>query len=149
MKTFITLLSAICFFTIGASAQQKSEPYSGATATKESYRVVYQLDQASPDVIKKAIRNINNVLDDPRLKGKIQVEVVAYSGGTEALRKGSEFEEGIKKLNDRGVLVVQCLNTMRERKIEKSELYDFISFTPSANGELVIRAADGWVIIKP
>jgi len=89
------------------------------------------------------------LLEDPRLKGKVQVELVAFSGGTEAYRKTSEFEEGIKGLVEKGVTVVQCLNTLREKKISKDELFDFIGFVPSGNGELVIRAAEGWTIVKP
>jgi intracellular sulfur oxidation DsrE/DsrF family protein len=28
-------------------------------------------------------------------------------------------------------------------------LYDFIAIVPSGNGELIIRQADGWSVIKP
>lgn len=149
------ILFAVIIFigcTAGAQAQSRLETnknYTGASAKKSKYRVIYQMDQGSPDLIKKAIRNINNLLEDPRLKGKLQIELVAFSGGTEAYRKGSEYEDGIKKLIDKGVLVVQCLNTLKERKIEKSELFDFIGYVPTGNGELVIRAAEGWIIVKP
>jgi intracellular sulfur oxidation DsrE/DsrF family protein len=107
------------------------------------------MDQASPEIIKKTIRNINNLLQDPRLKGKVRVELVAFSGGTEAYRKGSEYEDGIKALINQGVIVVQCLNTLQERNIDKSELFDFLGYVPSGNGELLIRANEGWTIIKP
>jgi intracellular sulfur oxidation DsrE/DsrF family protein len=45
--------------------------------------------------------------------------------------------------------VAQCNNTLRERKISRDQLYDFIAVVPSGNGELIIRQADGWTIIKP
>ncbi len=84
-----------------------------------------------------------------RLKGKLQVELIAFSGGTEAYRKGSEYEDAIKGLISKGVIVAQCLNTLKERKIDKSELYDFLAYVPTGNGELLIRASEGWTIIKP
>lgn len=123
--------------------------YIGAEAGKETYRAIYQLDSNHPEIIKKAIRNINNLLEDPRLKGKVQVELVAFAGGTEALMKSSAYEKEFRALVDKGVLVVQCLNSLKERKLDKSQLFDFIGYVPSGNGELVIRGADDWVIIKP
>ena len=144
-----TILSCLTF---RANAQQEfdtNKSFSGAQATQQTYKAIYQLDQASPDIINKAIRNINNLLKDPRLQGKVQVELIAFSGGTEAYRKGSEFEAGIRGLVEQGVLVAQCLNTMIEKNIDKSELYDFLAYVPSGNGELLIRANDGWTIIKP
>ena len=147
----LTFLATSCFM-MRAHAQQpleQNKQYTGAQATQAVYKAIYQLDQAAPDRIKKAIRNINNLLKDPRLEGKLQVELVAFSGGTEAYRKGSEFEESIRALASQGVIVAQCLNTMKERNIDKSELYDFLAYVPSGNGELVIRAAEGWIIVKP
>jgi len=154
MKTKQCLLltfAMVTFFTAvkAQDALEKNKQFTGAQATKPLYRAIYQLDQSSPEVIKKAIRNISNLLKDPRLKGKVQVELIAFSGGVEAYRKNSGFEEGLKGLIDQGVVVVQCLNTLQERKIDKSELYDFLAYVPSGNGELVIRAAEGWAIIKP
>lgn len=128
---------------------ESNRQYTGAEATKESYKAIYQLDSNNTDVIKKAIRNIKNLLEDPRLKGRVQVELVAYSGGTEALMKTSEYEAGLRELVSKGVIVAQCLNTLKERKLDKLQFLDFVAFVPSANGELVIRGAEGWVIVKP
>jgi len=143
------LLLGLCMGTKAQQTPDKNRNYTGAEAVQPLYKAIYQMDQASPEIIRKTIRNINNLLNDPRLKGKIQVELVAFSGGTEAYRKGSEFEEGLKGLIRQGVIVAQCLNTLKERNISKNELYDFLAYVPTGNGELVIRAAEGWVIIKP
>ena len=152
-KRFFFLLAGLFLGIASLSAAQdklqQNSRYPGAPATQAQYKAIYQMDQASPEIIRKTIRNINNLLKDPRLEGKIQVELVAFSGGTEAYRKGSGFEEGIKALAEQGVIVAQCLNTLKERKIDKNELYDFLSYVPTGNGELVIRSGEGWTIIKP
>ncbi|SJN47413.1 DsrE family protein [Sphingobacterium sp. JB170] len=151
-KIIIAAFILLASITMHAQAQDpvaKNKSYTGARATGNTYHVIYQLDSGSPEIIKKAIRNIKNLLNDPRLEGKLEVELVAFSDGTEAFRKESEYEQGIKDLLDQGVLIVQCMNTLKERKIDKSELYDFLAYTPSGNGELVIRAAQGWAIVKP
>lgn len=148
---FLTLVT-ICYLSTSVKAQDAlalNKEYVGAQPTLSVYRVIYQLDSGSPELIKKAIRNINNLLNDPRLQGKLEVELVAFSGGTEAFKRNSEYEGAIKKLVNQGVKVAQCLNTLKERRIDKSELYDFLAFVPTGNGELVIRSQQGWTIIKP
>ncbi len=147
----LTFLIAVCVMK-QANAQlalEQNKTYTGAQANELLYKAIYQMDQGSPEVIKKTIRNINNLLKDPRLKGKVQVELVVFSAGTEALRKDSEYEEAIRDLILKGVIVAQCLNTLEERKIDKSELYDFLAYVPTGNGELLIKAGEGWTIIKP
>lgn len=139
----------------GATAQTAGDPlaanaaFTGAKAEKKKYQAIYQLDNSDPKVIEKAIRNINNALADPRLVGKLTVELVTFSGGTEACLKGNKFEEDLKSLVEKGVIIAQCANSLRERKIERSQLYDFIAVIPSGNGELILRQQQGWAIVKP
>lgn len=123
--------------------------FTGAVATQNMYHAIYQLDSNNPKTIGKTIRNINNALNDPRLKGKLKIELVAFSGGTEAYLKGSKYEDALKDLVEKGVIVAQCHNSLVERKISRDSLYDFVAIVPSGNGELIIRAAQGWTIIKP
>ncbi|MDQ1152251.1 DsrE family protein [Sphingobacterium zeae] len=154
-KQFTIACILLAIMTIQAKAQDNkllldNHQYSGAVAKKKAYIAIYQLDSNDPKTIEKAIRNINNVLKDPRLKGRLQIELVAFSGGTEAfLKKNSQYEKPLKNLVEKGVIVAQCLNTLEERHIAKEELFDFIGYVPSGNGELILRANEGWVIIKP
>ena len=131
------------------NALDKNSRYTGAPATKKQYKAIYQLDQNDPHIIEKTFRNINNALSDSRLTGKLQVELVAFSGGTNAYLKNSKYEEDLKKLIEKGVVVAQCNNTLKERNISRDSLYNFIAIVPSGNGELIIREQEGWTIIKP
>lgn len=152
MKAFRPLLTALLLSgaalpataqTAKPSADQvafQKGTFQGATADKARYDVIYQLDSDDPKMIKMTLRNISNALDDPRLKGKLQVELVAFGGGITAFRKDQPYE---------AELLAQCLNTMRERKVTKEELWPFLSFVPSGNGELIIRQAQGWAIVHP
>jgi uncharacterized protein len=154
MKQLSLLVFSIILLAT-ASAQttdkvlEKNKAFTGANATRKTYHAIYQLDNGDPKSIEKAIRNINNALNDPRIAGKVTIEMIAFSGGTDAYMKGSKYEEDIKALAEKGVIVAQCGNTLRERKISTDQIYDFIAVVPSANGELIIRAAEGWTIIKP
>lgn len=155
MKKLSFLLAGFFLMATAASAQnnntilEKNAAFTGAKATQKKYHVIYQLDNSDPKVIEKTLRNLNNALTDPRLEGKIEAELVAFSGGTEAYLKGSKYENDLKALVEKGVIVAQCNNTLREKKIARDQLYDFIAIVPSGNGELIIRQAEGWAIIKP
>jgi intracellular sulfur oxidation DsrE/DsrF family protein len=128
---------------------ETNKAYTGAKASKKKYHAIYQLDNADPKIIEKTIRNINNALNDPRLIGKIEIELITFSGGTEASMKGSKYEADLKALVEKNVIVAQCNNSLKERKLTREQLYDFIAVVPSGNGELIIRQAEGWAIIKP
>jgi len=123
--------------------------FTGAKAELAGYNAIYQLDSNDPKIINKAIRNINNTLEDPRLKGKITIELVAFSGGTDAMLKGSSYETQLKDLYNKGVILAQCHNSLVEKGLNENNIYDFVAVVPSGNGELVIRGSQGWVIIKP
>lgn len=147
------IISLLSVGKLAAQTQEdltKNASFQGAIAEKKVYHTIYQLDSNDPKTIEKAIRNINNALDDPRLKGKLTVELITFSGGTEAfLKSTSKYEEQFKKLIARGVIVAQCTNSLKERNLTKEQLFDFIGYVPSGNGELIIRAHQGWNIVKP
>ena len=47
---------------------------------KAHYIVVYQLEKDDPKLISKMLYNMRNTLEDPRLRGKLEMELVAFSG---------------------------------------------------------------------
>jgi uncharacterized protein len=155
MKSFSFLLLTFALFLNAVRAQtnekafEANKAFTGAKATQQMYHAIYQLDNNDPKIIEKAIRNINNALNDPRITGKIQIELISFAGGTEAVMKGSKYEDDLKALVQKGVIVAQCNNSMRERKLTPEQIYDFMAIVPSANGELIIRQAEGWAVIKP
>lgn len=148
---FILICMAVLFFAQTGYAQnaENKEEFTGAKATLNSYKALYVINSSDEKRVKGALKNINNALEDPRLKGKLEVELIVFSDGVEIYKKGSPYFETLKNLHAKGVVLAQCENTLRERKIEKSELYPFISFVPSGNGEIIIRHYEGWAIVHP
>lgn len=151
MKKQKVLLLTLAVFCCGYLFAQSNnnENFEGAQPTLKSYKVLYFIDQSDDKKIKGTIRNINNALDDPRLKGKLQVEFVAFGDGVEMFKTANHYDTLLMNLKNRGVILAQCLNTMKERKITKDELQPFISFVPSGNGEIIIRQQEGWAVIHP
>ncbi|WP_020604910.1 DsrE family protein [Spirosoma spitsbergense] len=150
MKTILLLtVSFLMTAAITVNAQKKPAEFHGATPTKAHYQVVYQLNTDDDGKIKGTLRNIQNALDDPRLKGKLEVELVVHGAGVAVYRTDKPYEELVKGLQSRGVILAMCENTMRERKIDKKELFPFVSYVPSGNGELILRQQEGWAIMHP
>lgn len=85
----------------------------------------------------------------PRLKGKLELELIVFGDGVAVYKKSGSYEAILKQLQVKGVILAQCENTLTERKISKEELFDFISFVPSGNGEIIIRQQQGWAVVQP
>ncbi|WP_345947754.1 DsrE family protein [Mucilaginibacter sp. PAMB04274] len=130
-------------------AQSVPSEFKGAEATKSHYKALYYLDDADPKKIKGTLRNIDNALEDVRLKGKVEIELVAFSDGVAVYDKSGPFEAQLLALQKKGVILAQCNNTVMERHIDKATLFPFISYVPSGNGEIIIRQAEGWATIHP
>lgn len=149
-KISLLLVITLAGLMVNANAQdQKAETFTGASAHKKHYQAVYQLNNDDEKVIKATLKNINNALEDPRLKGKLEIELVVHGGGVAVFKKDKPYEQQLKDLQGKGVILAQCLNTMKERNISKDELFDFISFVPSGNGEIIIRQQEGWAVVHP
>ncbi|MCC3151570.1 DsrE family protein [Hymenobacter sp. BT770] len=127
----------------------KAATYQGAPATKGHYRAVYQLDSDDPKLISKTLHNMKNALEDPRLKGKLELELVVFSGGTVAFRKDQPYEADVLALQQAGVVLAQCQNSMKAYKLTKADMLPYISIVPTGNGELIIRQAEGWSLVHP
>lgn len=111
--------------------------------------MVYQLESDDPKLIQMTLRNMKNALADPRLQGKLHMELVAYAGGTNVFRQDQPYEAELRALKAQGVILAQCLNTLTERNISKQELFPFVGFVPTGNGELIIRQAQSWALVHP
>lgn len=140
---FVMAISTIMY------SQNNNAVFRGAEATLNEYKALYILDQSDNKKIHMVVKNINNALKDPRLKGKLQIELIAFGDGTEIYKKTNHYDTLLLALKNKGVILAQCENTVRERHISKEDLWPFISYVPSGNGEIIIRQYQGWAIVHP
>lgn len=141
MKKLAMYVCVLCLFGTQLVAQQKHG--------KKEYHALYQLNSDDDKTIRGTLRNIRNALEDPRLKGRLTIELVAHSGGIVVYRKDHPYEALLKELQAKGVILEGCENTLREKNISKEELFPFIKYTPSGNGELIIKQQEGWAYVHP
>jgi intracellular sulfur oxidation DsrE/DsrF family protein len=150
MKQLVIIFSFLLLSGIAFSAQSQTKPiFTGAKATLKHYKVLYVLNNGEEKRIGAILRNIKNAMEDPRIKGKLEVELIVFGDGVALYNKTSPYMDKLKELMSKGVLLAQCENTLKERNINKSTLYDFISYVPSGNGEIIIRQQQGWAVIHP
>ncbi|MBL4676617.1 MAG: DsrE family protein [Mucilaginibacter sp.] len=148
--TFIIAILALLAFAKTSQAQETDPAaFTGAVAKKKHYDALYILNTNDEKRIKGTLRNMNNALEDARLKGKLHLELVAFGDGVAVFMKNGQYEQALKDLQAKGVTLAQCSNTIRERNIDKSELFPFISFVPSGNGEIILRQYEGWATVHP
>ncbi|MGY3052265.1 intracellular sulfur oxidation DsrE/DsrF family protein [Pedobacter sp. UYEF25] len=144
---FVLFVTVIMFGK--ATAQVRDTTFKGAEATLKSYKALYVINSNDEKKIAGTLRNMRNALEDPRLKGKLKLELIAFGDGVLVYDKKGIFEKTLLALKADGVILAQCENTVRERKIDKNSLFDFISYVPSGNGEIIIRDYQGWAIVHP
>jgi len=151
MKKIEIILLVLLSLPYYVLSQTKINPagFNGAPATLKNYKVVYFIDDSDINKIKGIIININNALADPRLQGKLEVELVAFGQGVAIYKKSNHYDTSLLQLQNKGVLLAECLNTIRILKISKDELWPFISYVPSGNGEIIIRQSEGWSVVHP
>ena len=148
-RQFGGALAGICAAALLAAAPAHAGPFEGAQATKDHYGVIFHIDEGGQATIKKTLTNVENLLHDPRLKGKVQVELIANSKGFAVYVKNNGFEDKLKELQKQGVILAQCSNTLHELHVDRKDLYSFVSIVPSGMGEITLREAQGWAYIHP
>ena len=126
-----------------------SGDFHGATPDKGQYNVIFHLDTGGTPAIKKTLNNIENILHDPRLAGKLHVALIANSKGFDVYVKNNGFEAKLKHLQAQGVIRAQGANARKELHTDRKELYPFIRSVPSGMGEITIREGQGWAYIHP
>ena len=149
LRYLIIFFIAFSFNSKVFSQKNNHQVFHGATASSKEYKALYIINQSDDKKINAIVRNINNALEDPRLKGKLKIELVAFGEGVELFKKSNHYDTLLMSLKNKGVLLAQCENTLREKNISKDELWDFISYVPSGNGEIIIRQYQGWAVVHP
>ena len=95
---------------------------------------------------KTTVRQINNALAEAP---NSTIEVVCHSAGISFLQNSkSILLDQIKELKKRGVTFAACANTLKERKIDKSDITPDAFIVPAGIIEIVDKETLGWSYLK-
>ena len=117
-----------------------------SVSNPKKYKIVFQLTNGDTAVQRAMVRQIFNALTAaPNSK----IEVVCHSTGISFLQSAKTLQaDKIKELKAKGVTFAACENTLRERKIEKSEIVPEAFFVPAGIIEVVDKQTKGWAYLK-
>jgi intracellular sulfur oxidation DsrE/DsrF family protein len=136
-KTILLVLASVIFML----------PFSGIGKTNVKHRIIMQLSSGDTTEWKGTVNNIRNLK-----KGwgeDVVIEIVAHGPGISFLMKSRTTQHAmIKVLSKQGVIFLACENTMKEKKIDKSEILPEAEFVPMGIGEIVLKQEQGWTYIK-
>ena len=146
---FFLMLTVLMVSSSYAQSNAELKEFQDAISKKSKYKVVYQLNTDNAQVIESTLNNIKNTLEDSTLKNKLKVELVVHGAGSVLLMKDHPYEKQLLSFKENGVIIVQCLNSMKKRKLTKEQMFPFIFYVESGNAELIIRQHQGWAYIHP
>lgn len=135
-KNLIALLLVVFAFVGQGFAQQ----------TDKVHKIVFHLATSDTLAHKALAKQVANVLDYWK---NAQIEVVVHNNGIGFMKKNeAKTAKEIEALKARGVTFAVCENTLKQRKIDKSEILPEAVFVPVGIAELVLKQEEGWAYIK-
>ena len=146
LKKITLLCVLLSYFGDPSVSAQNAQPDAPKVATLKALKIVFQLTSSDTLVHKALVKQIQNALTAaPNAK----IEVVCHSNGIEFLTAAkTKFAQNITDLKAKGVEFAACENTLRERKIQKSEIVTDAFFVPAGIIEVVIKQDEGWAYLK-
>ncbi|WP_300359215.1 DsrE family protein [Fusobacterium sp.] len=83
----------------------------------------------------------------------VNIEIVANGTAVKSLAVGAinvlGLRESLKELNDKGVYVYCCSNSLNTLNIDPALLFSFVKPVPSGIFHIALRHNDGFAYIKP
>ncbi len=146
---FLITLTTLFIITVSACAQDMApERVAKMNVVKIArHRVVVQLASADSMVHKSLINQLGNLKEV--WGDTVEVEVVVHGPGLDFLMSSRTTQkEGIRRLSQKGINFVACEFTLKQRKVEKSELMPVSGYTPYGLVEIIRRQEEGWSYIK-
>src|SRR5690606_17567515 len=110
------------------------------------HRIVIQFTSGDTAVHKMLLRQLGNILN---AAPNSRVEVVCHGPGISILRKSkAAFPDKVVDFHNKGIRFVACENTLREKKIDKTDIMPEATFVPAGIMEIVKKQEEGWSYIR-
>ncbi len=143
----IRLLISLCLFiqmTYAETVLAEPKP-----SMENQRKIIFGISSRDEETIQHVLSVANNVL---KFYGpeNVEMEIVAYYHGIRALlAKEKAFAPRVDALMQYDVRFIACGNTMRTKKIDKSELIEDVEVVTAGVVEMIERVNEGFTYIKP
>ncbi|TAK85376.1 MAG: hypothetical protein EPO20_10105 [Betaproteobacteria bacterium] len=144
------LASALLLAAAAVLAPVMSHAQATAQGTQKAdrYKVVLQVSDNDPAKWNLALNNARNIQQDLG-KGNVDVEIVAYGPGLGMLKMESKVADRLAQALDNNVALLACENTMRNTKVQKSDMYGGIGYVDAGVVHIMKRQREGWAYVRP
>lgn len=120
--------------------------FSGAMPKPKTHRIVFHMTTPDTAAYRALTKQITNVRKE---WPNAQIEVVAHNKGISMLvKEKTNIQPQLSELKSKGVTFLACENTLRQQKIEKSQIVSESGFVPGGLIHIVERQEQGWAYIK-
>ena len=122
----------------------------GCASTAETTRkqVVLQISDDNPKNWQTAFNVVNN-LTSVYGKGNVDIELIAFSDGINALTFDSKAASRIPGALGQGARVIACENSMKRFKLSQQDMAPEVSYVPAGVQRIIERQQEGWTLIRP
>ncbi|MGV3721777.1 MAG: DsrE family protein [Actinomycetota bacterium] len=117
-------------------------------AAGKKHRAVFDLTADAPEKWDGALRNVENLR---RALGpdNVEAQLVVHGKAYPLLQMtNTAMEERLHALNQGGVRLSLCRNTMKRFNVDKASLFPFADTVDAAVAELVRKQEAGWAYLK-
>ena len=115
---------------------------------QEKQRLVLQLSDDNPKNWHTAFNVVNNMVAS-RGKENVELEIVAFSDGINALTFDSKVAGRIADAAGKGAKVIACENSMRRFKLSQRDMANEVVYEPVGVQHIMRRQKEGWNVIRP
>jgi hypothetical protein len=136
------LLAAVISLAPSMALAQSAAPAAGR------HHVVIQVSDNDPAKWNLALNNARNVQVDLGMDN-VDVEVVAYGPGLAMLKTESAVAQRIQSASSQGVGVIACENTMKNTKVDRSQILGGVKFVDAGVVHIMKRQREGWGYVRP
>ncbi len=135
--------SMLLLFILGLTS---AVGFSQKKVANSQHKIVIQFssgDTLAQKGLKNNLKNLTTAWPDA------SIEVVCHGPGISFVRtETTKYAEDIINFKKMGIVFAACENTLKERKIEKSEILPGIQFVPNGLVEVITKQEKGWSYIK-
>ena len=115
---------------------------------QDKAKMVIQVSDNDPAKWNLALNNAKNIQKDIG-KDKVDLEIVAYGPGIGMLKAESEVANRIQEAVESGVQVMACENTMRNQKLNKTDMNAKVGYVSSGVVEIMQKQQQGYTYLRP
>jgi len=143
----LTVCLALAFPAYGYAASPEKAK-AGVDMMSKQEKIVFHVTNDDPKIWNQSL---NNMAQLQKIIGKdnIDIELVVNGWGIGMLKFDSVVANRVDEAVARGIKIVACEATMRDRKLTKDDMLKSVDYVPGGVIEVLQKQQQGYAYLKP